>query len=69
MDKLIIKGKNKLSGSLNVHGSKNAALPILVASLLSDKNLVLSNIPRVDDIKNMFVLLKGYGSKIKKIII
>ena len=35
MDKLIIKGKQKLKGSINVHGSKNAALPILVATLLT----------------------------------
>ena len=66
MDKLIITGKNKLKGFINVHGSKNAALPILVSSLLSDKNLTLTNIPKVDDINNMLKLLKGYGSKLKQ---
>ena len=44
MDKLIIKGGSKISGSVNVHGSKNAALPIIVSSLLSDKILKLSNV-------------------------
>ena len=64
MDKLVIFGKNPLKGSINVHGSKNAALPILVASLLSHQNLTLNNIPKVDDINNMLELLKIYGSKI-----
>ena len=41
MDKLIIKGNAKISGSVNVQGSKNAALPIIVSSLLSDKILKL----------------------------
>ena len=64
MDKLIIKGKQELKGSISVHGSKNAALPILVATLLSNKKIVLSNIPKVDDIRNMIKLLKKYNSKI-----
>ena len=42
MDKLIIKGGSKISGSVNVHGSKNSALPIIVSSLLSKKTLKLS---------------------------
>ncbi len=65
MDKLIITGKHKIKGSIKIHGSKNAALPILVASLLSKKNLTLTNVPQVDDINNMIKLLKGYGSIIK----
>ena len=66
MDKLVVTGKNKLKGSINVHGSKNAALPILVSSLLSKKNLTLSNVPKVDDINNMLKLLKCYGSQINQ---
>mgnify|MGYP001480429053 CR=1 FL=1 len=66
MDKLIISGKNKLKGSIDVHGAKNAALPILVSSLLNSNELTLSNIPKVDDIDNMIKLLKYYGVKIKK---
>ncbi len=64
MDKLIITGKNILRGSITVHGAKNAALPILVSSLLNEQKLTLTNIPKVDDINNMLKLLKGYGSEI-----
>ena len=65
MDKLIITGKNKLKGSINVHGAKNAALPIIVSSLLTDQDIKLTNIPKVDDIHNMLKLLELYGSNIK----
>ena len=44
MDKLIIKGGSKISGSVNVHGSKNSALPIIVSSLLSKETLKLSKV-------------------------
>ena len=57
MDKLLIKGNAKISGSVNVHGSKNAALPIMVSSLLSEKILKLSNIPNVVDVLNLTKLL------------
>ena len=66
MDKLIITGNKNLKGSINIHGSKNSALPIIVSSLLSNENLVLSNVPNVDDINNMITLLRGYGVKINK---
>jgi len=68
MDKLIIAGQNRIKGSIKVHGAKNSALPILVSSLLSDQDLTLKNIPKVDDINNMLKLLKSYGSihKLKK---
>ena len=62
MDKLVITGKNRIKGSIKVHGAKNAALPILVSSLLSDQDLTLKNIPNVDDTNNMLKLLKSYGS-------
>ncbi len=65
MDKLKILGKKRLKGSINVHGAKNAALPILVSSMLSDEDLILSNIPKVEDINNMIKLIKFYGGEIK----
>ena len=65
MDKLIIKGSSKISGSVNVHGSKNSALPIIVSSLLSKKTLKLSNVPNVVDVLNLIKLLKNYGVKIE----
>ena len=60
MDKLIIKGQNKLKGFINVHGAKNSALPILVSSLLSDNNLTLTNIPKVDDISKRYHQLEQH---------
>ena len=65
MDRLIIKGKADLSGSINVKGSKNSALPIMVSSLLSKNTLKLKNVPKLDDIKNMSKLLRSYGATIK----
>ena len=65
MQKLIIKGKKKLSGSINISGSKNATLPILAASLLADKTIILKNIPLVQDVYTMINLLKFIGLNIK----
>jgi len=65
MQKLIIKGKKKLLGSINISGSKNATLPILAAALLTDKAIVLKNIPLVQDVKTMINLLKFIGLNIK----
>ena len=66
MDKIIISGNSKLFGSIKVNGSKNAALPILAASLLSDKDLQLTNLPDLVDIYNMKKLLIEYGVKINE---
>ena len=65
MDKLIIKGSADLNGEISIKGSKNSALPIMVSSLLSKKSLKLTNIPKLEDIKNMSKLLKSFGAKIK----
>ena len=67
MDKLQITGKAILSGSISVSGSKNAALPIMVASLLSENGLYLKNLPALQDILTMKKLLENFGIKIKKI--
>ena len=65
MDKLIIKGSPNLSGSISIKGSKNSTLPIMVSSLLSKKSLKLTNIPKLEDIKNMSKLLRSFGANIK----
>ena len=65
MDKLIIKGSPDLSGSISIKGSKNSTLPIMVSSLLSKKSLKLTNIPKLEDIKNMSKLLRSFGANIK----
>ncbi len=63
MDSLIIKGGIPLKGNINVSGAKNSALPIMAASLLTDK-LTLTNIPRLTDIVTMKSLLQEIGSSI-----
>ena len=65
MQKLQVFGANKLKGQIKISGSKNASLPILAASLLSNKKINLSNVPKVKDIETMIELLKSLGSKIK----
>ena len=61
MDKILVRGKSDLFGSINISGSKNAALPILASSLLSSEDLKISNIPKLEDINNMKRLLSNYG--------
>lgn len=61
MKKLIVTGGNKLNGEVNIAGAKNAALPIMVASILTDEGLTLSNLSHVKDISTMAVLLGNLG--------
>ncbi|MGO4675628.1 UDP-N-acetylglucosamine 1-carboxyvinyltransferase [Bosea sp. 2YAB26] len=61
MDKLLIRGGQRLSGTVDIRGAKNAALPAFAAALLSDKPLTLRNLPDVVDIGTMQALLEGYG--------
>ncbi len=65
MDKLEVFGARKLKGNVYISGSKNAALPILAASILSNKKIILNNLPNVKDIKTMIKLLESIGSNIK----
>ena len=65
MQKLEVFGANKLKGQIKISGSKNASLPILAATLLSDKRVYLKNLPKVKDIETMINLLQSLGSKIK----
>ena len=61
MDKLLIQGGVVLSGEVAMSGAKNAALPILCASLLSEQPLELSNVPHLNDISTMLRLLGDMG--------
>ena len=65
MQKLEVFGANKLKGEINISGSKNASLPILAATLLTNKNVYLDNLPKVKDIETMINLLRSLGSKTK----
>lgn len=64
MQKLLIDGKKTLSGSINISGSKNSALPILAATILNN-HTTIQNIPFVNDILTMLDLLKFIGLKYK----
>ena len=65
MEKLEIIGGKKLSGTIAISGSKNAALPILVATILTNKKIVIKNVPIVRDVETMVTLLNTIGSSVK----
>ena len=65
MQKLEVFGAKKLKGQIKISGSKNASLPILAATILSDRKVVLKNLPKVRDIETMILLLRSLGSQIK----
>tara|TARA_B100000941_G_scaffold53334_1_gene34433 strand:- start:203 stop:1462 length:1260 start_codon:yes stop_codon:yes gene_type:complete len=64
MDKFLINGPCRIKGNVSISGSKNASLPILAATLLFNKPVIIKNLPRVRDINTMLNLLKSLGSKI-----
>lgn len=64
MDKLLIRGGGPLSGEIRVSGSKNAALPILAATLLSSEPVRVSNLPHLHDITTMIALLRSMGTEL-----
>ena len=66
MDKLIINGQRSLYGDVYISGAKNAALPILIASLLTKEELYLKNVPNLFDIKTTEKLLTVMGVEIVK---
>ncbi len=61
MDVFVIEGGRQLTGTIRVNGSKNAALPLMAASLLTDEPLILSDVPNLSDIRNMTRLLTELG--------
>ncbi len=65
MQKLEIKGGRKISGTITISGSKNATLPILAATILTNKKVIIKNIPIVKDVITMMELLSTIGSSIK----
>jgi UDP-N-acetylglucosamine 1-carboxyvinyltransferase len=66
MEKIIIKGEKRLKGEVEISGSKNAALPILTASILTQGWNTFSNVPALRDIETIKKLLKGIGIKIEE---
>ena len=65
MDKIIVNGGCSLDGDIEISGAKNACLALMPAALLTEKPIILSNVPRLSDIDTMIQLLKSLGCEIK----
>ncbi len=63
MDFYIVKGGNKLNGTVTISGAKNAALPIIVASLLAEGTTVLHNVPNLKDIQTILQVIECLGAQ------
>lgn len=66
MSEYIIKGGGKISGEVNISGSKNAALPIIAASILNCGKTTLYNVPNIHDTQKMFGILNKLGGKVER---
>lgn len=66
MSKFVIDGGKPLNGEIKVSGSKNAALPILAATLLGKGDFLISNVPRIKDVTIMLKILEFLGAKVKR---
>ncbi|MCA8931704.1 MAG: UDP-N-acetylglucosamine 1-carboxyvinyltransferase [Rhodospirillaceae bacterium] len=67
MDKIRIRGGRPLKGDIPISGAKNAALPLMAASLLTDEPLTLTRLPDLADIATMGTLLSGHGVEIERV--
>ena len=66
MDTIHIRGRHRLNGAIAISGAKNAALPLMIASLLTDETLTLTNIPRLTDVRTLAKLLGVLGAKVER---
>jgi len=66
MEKFVIEGGEPLSGVVTPSGNKNAALPMLAATLLTDEKIVLRNVPRIKDVETMLGILSALGVDIEE---
>lgn len=66
MEKYIIEGGHKLEGVVNISGSKNAALPIIAATILNGGISVIENCPNIHDVQMMFTILEELGANVEK---
>src|SRR5438045_6784902 len=67
MERFIVEGGRRLEGSIRPGGNKNAALPILASSLLTDEPVVLRNLPDIQDVRVMLDILGGMGVAVQKL--
>ena len=66
MSKFIIQGGKRLEGEVKISGSKNAALPIIAATILNGGKTILYNVPDIHDVQTMFEIIKEIGGKVTK---
>ena len=66
MDKLVIEGGKKLFGNIRISGAKNAVLPILAATLLTDDRSLISNVPDLKDVSTMVEILQSLGREVSQ---
>ena len=66
MKSYIVEGGKQLEGVINISGSKNAALPIIAATILNPGTSIIKNCPNIYDVKNMFMILEILGAKITR---
>lgn len=66
MDKLLVHGNGSLNGSINISGSKNASLPILAATLLSERPSIVRRVPDVSDTNYMLQILRALGAEVER---
>ena len=66
MQQFLVKGGARLQGEVSISGAKNAALPILFATLLAEQPSVISNVPALKDIDTTFKLLRMFGAVVER---
>ena len=67
MGSFVVEGGHKLSGTIRPQGAKNEALEVISAVLLTDEEVIISNVPEILDVKNLILLLEGMGVKISRL--
>ena len=65
MGEFVVRGRSRLEGTLKIHGAKNAALPIMAASVLASGPVVLSGVPKLRDVDVMIEVLRSLGARVQ----
>ena len=66
MEKIIIRGGNKLKGTVKISGAKNSAVALIPAAILSDEPVIINNVPNISDIDALIEILEFLGAKINR---
>ena len=64
MAKLVIEGGRTITGTHRVPGNKNAVLPMIAASLLSDEPVTITNLPEIEDVVSMLAAARSFGAEV-----